>query len=63
MTNAYHSVCYVDRLAYAELYITTAALFSTFDFQLVDTTRDDVTLFRYASPFFSLFFPSKGYNG
>lgn len=33
-------------LAWAELYLTTYAVFSRFNLQLSGTTRDDVTLYR-----------------
>lgn len=33
-------------LAYAELYLTIAALVRNFDFELVDSSIEDVTLYR-----------------
>lgn len=51
--------CLGENLATAELYLTLAAVFSRFDFELFETTREDLVMARdYMIPL-----PKKGSKG
>lgn len=45
-----NGVFQTNSLAWAELYLTTYAVFSRFNLQLFGTTQDDVTVFRSVFP-------------